>query len=614
MNNGERVGDVREGFRASGRLGPGDAGALIAVFLFNLVLQGYRLGRLEFFRHTEADRTLIGWEMVERGDYLVPHLLGSEIITKPPLYYWALVGSFRLFGEVNEWTARAPSVLFAALLVLLQYLVTRRVGWERGLSLVSALMLSTGMLLLSLSSVAEIDMLLGLLSAVSLYSLFFGLAERRPALILLAYLTASAAFLVKGPPIVFFFAAALVAFYLWQRLRRVEAFPTPVFLIWNLAGVILFSIPVMLWLLAVAQDQGWPAIYRRFDVEVVQRVFSEARQPRGPLFYLIGLVPNLAPWSIIVLIAAYAARRRSTLSSFVAAFQGSPPRVQQFFVFSILTSALGVLMLSIAESKSSRYVFPIYPFLMNIPFAVVLLLIAEGRVYQRLRVLRYVAPVLAFFAIAGGCFVVFRGIADVTLFVGVLPVMLIACWMVLVGASGRRSLGVLFLGLLLLILGLRMGEREVYAPYRNKTRSVKAVSREIHAELPPGASILTIEMFERWIVYYLKHLGRESIRITPRLVAHKSQNTGRVFILLNADEESWRIAQLGLHDPTLRVIKRFDLGKDSPLLIEADSGVLAHVRPHEDFPTFPSAPYYTNEERRLLGVAAGANADPSSFE
>jgi 4-amino-4-deoxy-L-arabinose transferase-like glycosyltransferase len=63
-------------------------------------------------RFAEASR-----EMIERGDYIVPHFNGDLRLDKPPLAYWAQVTSYRIFGE-TDFAARFPSAVAAALVAL----------------------------------------------------------------------------------------------------------------------------------------------------------------------------------------------------------------------------------------------------------------------------------------------------------------------------------------------------------------------------------------------------------------------------------------------------------------------------------------------------------------
>ena len=59
----------------------------------------------------EGRYTSVGLNMLESGDYLVPTIDGERPhLTKPPITYWALAGSFAVLGK-NEWAARLPGAL-----------------------------------------------------------------------------------------------------------------------------------------------------------------------------------------------------------------------------------------------------------------------------------------------------------------------------------------------------------------------------------------------------------------------------------------------------------------------------------------------------------------------
>src|SRR5436853_4111992 len=76
-------------------------------------------------RFAEAAR-----EMTERGDYIVPRFNNQLRLDKPPLAYWAQVASFSIFGE-NDFAARFPSALAAALVALSILAWGRQIGGER---------------------------------------------------------------------------------------------------------------------------------------------------------------------------------------------------------------------------------------------------------------------------------------------------------------------------------------------------------------------------------------------------------------------------------------------------------------------------------------------------
>jgi 4-amino-4-deoxy-L-arabinose transferase-like glycosyltransferase len=77
-------------------------------------------------RFAEASR-----EMIERGDYVVPYFNNHFRFDKPPLAYWTQAASFKIFGE-NDFAARFPSTVAAALIALSIFAWGSRIGGNRG--------------------------------------------------------------------------------------------------------------------------------------------------------------------------------------------------------------------------------------------------------------------------------------------------------------------------------------------------------------------------------------------------------------------------------------------------------------------------------------------------
>ena len=68
--------------------------------------------------------------MIERGNYIVPYFNDQLRLDKPPLTYWAQVASYHVFGE-NDFAARFPSAIAAALTAILIFAWGRRLGGEK---------------------------------------------------------------------------------------------------------------------------------------------------------------------------------------------------------------------------------------------------------------------------------------------------------------------------------------------------------------------------------------------------------------------------------------------------------------------------------------------------
>src|SRR5262245_23842993 len=68
--------------------------------------------------------------MMQRGNYIVPYFNNQLRLDKPPLTYWAQVASYQIFGE-NDFAARFPSAIAAALTAILLFVWGRRMGGEK---------------------------------------------------------------------------------------------------------------------------------------------------------------------------------------------------------------------------------------------------------------------------------------------------------------------------------------------------------------------------------------------------------------------------------------------------------------------------------------------------
>ena len=79
----------------------------------------------------------IARNMLTTGDFVTARLDGIAYLEKPPLIYWMMAGSYKVFG-VHDWAARMPIALFCVGLVLLtaafgEWAFGSRIGFYSGL-------------------------------------------------------------------------------------------------------------------------------------------------------------------------------------------------------------------------------------------------------------------------------------------------------------------------------------------------------------------------------------------------------------------------------------------------------------------------------------------------
>lgn len=105
----------------------------IAVFWIGLGRTGLSL--------SEGHRVLPAWEMLDRGEWLVPRLFGQAYLRKPPGMPWAVALSSAILGR-TEFAARAVSAASASVTAFLAFAFARRwfgARWAIAAGLASAL-------------------------------------------------------------------------------------------------------------------------------------------------------------------------------------------------------------------------------------------------------------------------------------------------------------------------------------------------------------------------------------------------------------------------------------------------------------------------------------------
>jgi 4-amino-4-deoxy-L-arabinose transferase-like glycosyltransferase len=117
------------------------------------------------FEPDEGRYAQIPREMLARGDWTVPVLQGEPYLDKPPLFYWLVMASYRVFGA-HDWSARLVPALAVHFSILLTYLLgCRLLGRVAALWGAGALALAPGFV--SIGRLLVIDGVLTLCVLVS---------------------------------------------------------------------------------------------------------------------------------------------------------------------------------------------------------------------------------------------------------------------------------------------------------------------------------------------------------------------------------------------------------------------------------------------------------------
>jgi hypothetical protein len=300
------------------------------------------------FRLLEPDESRyaqVPAEMLARGDLVVPTLQGEPYLDKPPLFYWLVMASYRLFG-VADWSARLVPALAIHATLLVIYLFGRRLVAEPA-ALRGALVLALAPAFLGTSRLLILDGLLTLWTTLALFLAFESL--RGPRLRrgpwLLSAVACGLGVLTKGPV-----ALVLLVPPLWlhRRLTGRGARASGRALLAFAAVVVAVALP---WYVAL----GWriPGFASYFFWEHnLKRFLMPGMHARGVWFYLPVLFAFLFPAALAAL----------PFARFLLSAEDKEKRTGELG-FLLLSSGWCVVFFSVSAGKLPTYILPAMPML-----------------------------------------------------------------------------------------------------------------------------------------------------------------------------------------------------------------------------------------------------------
>lgn len=323
--------------------GQWNACAVPAVLVLLTAFYMIGAGRMVLSEPDEARCALIAREMLATGDWVVPHLLNEPYFNKPPLYFWVLAGSMKLFGQ-SEWALRLPSALIAAGMVVLTgqlagQLFGRRAAWLAG----ATFAVCVGSIMAS--RVVRMDMLLALwiMAALLCWSRAHLLGRSRNWYIAM-YVCMALGCLTKGP-IAVLLPGLIIGLHVasgrqWRSLRDMHI---------PLGALIVIAIFGTWVILMTARHPEYPRAF--FWGQNLDRFAGSgadaSEQVLGRLTVLGSFAGALLPWTALVGLASWRLRPR----------RGIPP-AERF----LWTWGLAVLVFfSLSKGQLPNYVLPALP-------------------------------------------------------------------------------------------------------------------------------------------------------------------------------------------------------------------------------------------------------------
>lgn len=452
----------------------------LSLVLFFAFLGSYSLKEPDEGRYAEIPR-----EMVEQGDYIVPHLNYVRYFEKPPLLYWAVAASYKIFGT-HEWGFRIPNALFALISVMGLYFMCRR-WFPETVSFNGALILATSFGFFALARIVTTDMLFSTFLLLTLLFFYGYYREGKTIFLYLFYACCGFATLAKGIGAVLLPGLAIVIFLVFERklsfITRMRWF----------SGILVYCAITLPWFIAIALREK-EFLHFFFIDQHLLRFATTIHKRSGPLYYFIPvLLAGMLPWSVFIPRAlAHGFKRRE---------------LRLFFIWTIVV----FIFFSFSRSKLPPYILPIFPTLS--------ILIASFIQHQRdtlkpericLIVLLLLSSVLVFFAVPMAGSFISEDILQ-------LPHVKTNLW---ISAIVMASASVFVSVVLLIKPGIHPSSRLIYAPalfsvvvflsiFINLTildseRTAKNISREILSRSGTYDRIIIFNTYEQTLPFYLK--------------------------------------------------------------------------------------------------------------
>ncbi len=312
---------------------------LVDVLCFNNLLE---------LNAEEPRRAIVSFEILESGEWIVPHIHSEVYYNKPPVFNWIQAAFMSVFGY-SEWVARLPGALSFLLTGGVVFIVMKRIVSEN-LALLGAFAFLSSADLLFYGSVnaGEIDLFYMLLTVVQFFVIYYyRKKEQFLQLFLLSYLLTAIGFLTKGIPSLAFQAISLLAYFTFTK-KFWKLFSWQ-----HLMGVLLLTLIVGGYLWQYNQSADAVGFLVRQFKETSQRSANEfgVLDIIGSLVAFPGMLfGKLMPWTLLFPLYFYKPVRKFVWEN-------------DLLKFVVIIFISNILIYWTAPDVRARYVYMFFPLL-----------------------------------------------------------------------------------------------------------------------------------------------------------------------------------------------------------------------------------------------------------
>ncbi|NCC50070.1 MAG: phospholipid carrier-dependent glycosyltransferase [Spartobacteria bacterium] len=312
---------------------------LLFVVLFILPLGVRPVAIVDEARYGEIPR-----EMIESGNWVVPHLNGLRYFEKPAMGYWLNALSMLVFGE-NAFAIRFTSAASVGLCALLIFWLVRRETGNDLQALISSIVYMTSLLVIIVGLTSVLDSMLTLFTTCAVVFFLAAYREeivtyRRIFFYSIFGLFCALAFMTKG-----FIAFAvpvviIVPFMLWERrFKDLILFPA-----WPIIIAVMTILPWAI-MIHLREADYW---HYFFWEEHIQRYMTDEAQHEEPFwFFAPVLLAGILPWTFVL---------PAAIKGLKKTFKEQP-----LMRYALCWFVMPFLFFSASRGKLGTYILPCFP-------------------------------------------------------------------------------------------------------------------------------------------------------------------------------------------------------------------------------------------------------------
>jgi len=275
-----------------------------ALFLLTVLCYGFYNAYLPITDPVESNYVLSAITMLKHNSWISPMIYDHVWYDKPPLTYWALMITYKLFG-ISDFTSRIPNTLVAGASVALMYHITYRMSKSTFAGVLCAILLMSTLQFWYISHAIITDGFLLLFTLAIFGYSYLAFTNNDKSAMVKAYIAAALAVITKGP-IGIILPGLILLIYVCARYivhRKDESYQLSkdIKLLFNPFGLLVFIAIASPWYIAMYSIHGEQFISGFLGLHNVDRALISEHPKFNVWYYYLLIVPlSLLPWTPVI--------------------------------------------------------------------------------------------------------------------------------------------------------------------------------------------------------------------------------------------------------------------------------------------------------------------------